>query len=165
MYKPVPGLWLTFSFFSHFTSSSHPNFPPLQSWTHNIQREREFLRKLVKAHIITDLTSGIWGGTTTVLKGTATSIQLRTRAARGPWQESQLRDTQCSWKVYLTCSVCLHQSCLGSSSSWSETAGPMLGTAGGACLWDETSSLERTKIGQWNKANCAKWELEPCQWQ
>nr|XP_023410392.1 CMP-N-acetylneuraminate-beta-1,4-galactoside alpha-2,3-sialyltransferase isoform X3 [Loxodonta africana] len=29
------------------------------SWTHNIQREKEFLRKLVKAHVITDLTSGI----------------------------------------------------------------------------------------------------------
>uniref|UniRef100_G3TQC3 ST3 beta-galactoside alpha-2,3-sialyltransferase 3 n=1 Tax=Loxodonta africana TaxID=9785 RepID=G3TQC3_LOXAF len=31
----------------------------LESWTHNIQREKEFLRKLVKAHVITDLTSGI----------------------------------------------------------------------------------------------------------
>ncbi|XP_059583698.1 CMP-N-acetylneuraminate-beta-1,4-galactoside alpha-2,3-sialyltransferase isoform X7 [Alligator mississippiensis] len=30
-----------------------------ESWTHNIQREKEFLRKLVKAHVITDLTSGI----------------------------------------------------------------------------------------------------------
>lgn len=30
-----------------------------QSWTHNIQREKEFLRKLVKARVITDLTSGI----------------------------------------------------------------------------------------------------------
>ncbi|XP_047915163.1 CMP-N-acetylneuraminate-beta-1,4-galactoside alpha-2,3-sialyltransferase isoform X2 [Anser cygnoides] len=29
------------------------------SWTHNIQREKEFLRKLVKARVITDLTSGI----------------------------------------------------------------------------------------------------------
>uniref|UniRef100_A0A9L0R2J3 ST3 beta-galactoside alpha-2,3-sialyltransferase 3 n=2 Tax=Equus TaxID=9789 RepID=A0A9L0R2J3_HORSE len=29
------------------------------SWTHNIQREKDFLRKLVKAHVITDLTSGI----------------------------------------------------------------------------------------------------------
>lgn len=32
---------------------------PFQSWTHNIQREKEFLRKLVKARVITDLTSGI----------------------------------------------------------------------------------------------------------
>ncbi|XP_028939208.1 CMP-N-acetylneuraminate-beta-1,4-galactoside alpha-2,3-sialyltransferase isoform X3 [Ornithorhynchus anatinus] len=30
-----------------------------ESWTHNIQREKEFLRKLVKAHVIADLTSGI----------------------------------------------------------------------------------------------------------
>ncbi|XP_030428720.1 CMP-N-acetylneuraminate-beta-1,4-galactoside alpha-2,3-sialyltransferase isoform X2 [Gopherus evgoodei] len=30
-----------------------------ESWTHNIQRETEFLRKLVKARVITDLTSGI----------------------------------------------------------------------------------------------------------
>ncbi|EHA99264.1 CMP-N-acetylneuraminate-beta-1,4-galactoside alpha-2,3-sialyltransferase [Heterocephalus glaber] len=30
-----------------------------ESWTHNIQREKEFLRKLVKAHVITDLSSGI----------------------------------------------------------------------------------------------------------
>ncbi|XP_014592813.2 CMP-N-acetylneuraminate-beta-1,4-galactoside alpha-2,3-sialyltransferase isoform X2 [Equus quagga] len=30
-----------------------------ESWTHNIQREKDFLRKLVKAHVITDLTSGI----------------------------------------------------------------------------------------------------------
>ncbi|XP_045862398.1 CMP-N-acetylneuraminate-beta-1,4-galactoside alpha-2,3-sialyltransferase isoform X3 [Meles meles] len=30
-----------------------------KSWTHNIQREKEFLRKLVKARVITDLTSGI----------------------------------------------------------------------------------------------------------
>lgn len=33
-------------------------FPP-QSWTHNISKEKEFLRKLVKANIITDLTYGI----------------------------------------------------------------------------------------------------------
>lgn len=32
----------------------------LQSWTHNISKEKEFLRKLVKANIITDLTKGIW---------------------------------------------------------------------------------------------------------
>lgn len=115
MWKPVPEQWLIF-FFSFFisslpiifSSSSHYYSSPLQSWTHNIQREKEFLRKLVKARIITDLTSGIWGGTATVLKGTAISIQLRTRAARRPWQESQLlRDSQCSWKVSLTCSVCL----------------------------------------------------------
>ncbi|NXO76555.1 SIAT6 sialyltransferase, partial [Sitta europaea] len=30
-----------------------------ESWTHNIQREKEFLRKLVRARVITDLTSGI----------------------------------------------------------------------------------------------------------
>lgn len=30
-----------------------------QSWTHNISKEKEFLRKLVKANIITDLTNGI----------------------------------------------------------------------------------------------------------
>uniref|UniRef100_A0A8D0L2J3 CMP-N-acetylneuraminate-beta-1,4-galactoside alpha-2,3-sialyltransferase n=1 Tax=Sphenodon punctatus TaxID=8508 RepID=A0A8D0L2J3_SPHPU len=30
-----------------------------ESWTHNIQREKEFLRKLVKARVISDLTSGI----------------------------------------------------------------------------------------------------------
>ncbi|XP_062996082.1 CMP-N-acetylneuraminate-beta-1,4-galactoside alpha-2,3-sialyltransferase isoform X1 [Elgaria multicarinata webbii] len=30
-----------------------------ESWTHNIQREKDFLRKLVKARVITDLTSGI----------------------------------------------------------------------------------------------------------
>uniref|UniRef100_A0A4X1W8G9 CMP-N-acetylneuraminate-beta-1,4-galactoside alpha-2,3-sialyltransferase n=2 Tax=Sus scrofa TaxID=9823 RepID=A0A4X1W8G9_PIG len=30
-----------------------------ESWTHNIQREKEFLQKLVKARVITDLTSGI----------------------------------------------------------------------------------------------------------
>uniref|UniRef100_A0A8I5T2M7 CMP-N-acetylneuraminate-beta-1,4-galactoside alpha-2,3-sialyltransferase n=1 Tax=Pongo abelii TaxID=9601 RepID=A0A8I5T2M7_PONAB len=30
-----------------------------ESWTHNIQREKEFLRKLVKARVITDLSSGI----------------------------------------------------------------------------------------------------------
>ncbi|XP_045440682.1 CMP-N-acetylneuraminate-beta-1,4-galactoside alpha-2,3-sialyltransferase isoform X2 [Pipistrellus kuhlii] len=30
-----------------------------ESWTHNIEREKEFLRKLVKARVITDLTSGI----------------------------------------------------------------------------------------------------------
>ncbi|XP_040026921.1 ST3 beta-galactoside alpha-2,3-sialyltransferase 3b isoform X4 [Gasterosteus aculeatus] len=29
------------------------------SWTHNISKEKEFLRKLVKANIITDLTNGI----------------------------------------------------------------------------------------------------------
>ncbi|KAL8178828.1 UNVERIFIED_CONTAM: hypothetical protein K2H54_056857 [Gekko kuhli] len=34
-------------------------FYSLYSWTHNIQREKEFLRKLVKARVITDLTSGI----------------------------------------------------------------------------------------------------------
>lgn len=32
---------------------------PLQSWTHNIAKEKEFLRKLVKANVITDLTNGI----------------------------------------------------------------------------------------------------------
>lgn len=31
----------------------------LQSWTHNISKEKEFLRKLVKANIITDMTNGI----------------------------------------------------------------------------------------------------------
>lgn len=31
-----------------------------QSWTHNISKEKEFLRKLVKANVITDLTNGIW---------------------------------------------------------------------------------------------------------
>lgn len=30
-----------------------------QSWTHNIAKEKEFLRKLVKANVITDLTNGI----------------------------------------------------------------------------------------------------------
>ncbi|XP_030061655.1 CMP-N-acetylneuraminate-beta-1,4-galactoside alpha-2,3-sialyltransferase isoform X5 [Microcaecilia unicolor] len=30
-----------------------------ESWTHNIQREKEFLRKLVKSGVITDLTNGI----------------------------------------------------------------------------------------------------------
>ncbi|XP_069498507.1 CMP-N-acetylneuraminate-beta-1,4-galactoside alpha-2,3-sialyltransferase isoform X1 [Ambystoma mexicanum] len=30
-----------------------------ESWTHNIQREKEFLKKLVKAGVISDLTSGI----------------------------------------------------------------------------------------------------------
>ncbi|KAM4641452.1 CMP-N-acetylneuraminate-beta-1,4-galactoside alpha-2,3-sialyltransferase isoform 4-T4 [Discoglossus pictus] len=30
-----------------------------ESWTHNIQKEKEFLRKLVKARVISDLTSGI----------------------------------------------------------------------------------------------------------
>ncbi|XP_073704902.1 ST3 beta-galactoside alpha-2,3-sialyltransferase 3b isoform X1 [Garra rufa] len=30
-----------------------------ESWTHNIAKEKEFLRKLVKANIITDLTNGI----------------------------------------------------------------------------------------------------------
>ncbi|XP_074858792.1 CMP-N-acetylneuraminate-beta-1,4-galactoside alpha-2,3-sialyltransferase isoform X2 [Carettochelys insculpta] len=30
-----------------------------ESWTHNIQREKEFLRKLVKAGVITDLSNGI----------------------------------------------------------------------------------------------------------
>ncbi|KAG8555046.1 hypothetical protein GDO81_017559 [Engystomops pustulosus] len=30
-----------------------------ESWTHNIQKEKEFLRKLVKARVINDLTSGI----------------------------------------------------------------------------------------------------------
>uniref|UniRef100_UPI0037E9BB85 ST3 beta-galactoside alpha-2,3-sialyltransferase 3b isoform X2 n=1 Tax=Semicossyphus pulcher TaxID=241346 RepID=UPI0037E9BB85 len=30
-----------------------------ESWTHNISKEKEFLRKLVKANIITDLTHGI----------------------------------------------------------------------------------------------------------
>lgn len=30
-----------------------------ESWTHNISKEKEFLRKLVKANIITDLTNGI----------------------------------------------------------------------------------------------------------
>ncbi|XP_050950311.1 ST3 beta-galactoside alpha-2,3-sialyltransferase 3b isoform X3 [Labeo rohita] len=30
-----------------------------ESWTHNISKEKEFLRKLVKANIITDLTKGI----------------------------------------------------------------------------------------------------------
>lgn len=33
---------------------------PPQSWTHNISKEKEFLRKLVKANVITDLTNGIW---------------------------------------------------------------------------------------------------------
>lgn len=30
-----------------------------QSWTHNISKEKEFLRKLVRANVITDLTNGI----------------------------------------------------------------------------------------------------------
>ncbi|XP_035526341.1 CMP-N-acetylneuraminate-beta-1,4-galactoside alpha-2,3-sialyltransferase-like [Morone saxatilis] len=30
-----------------------------ESWTHNISKEKEFLRKLVKANVITDLTNGI----------------------------------------------------------------------------------------------------------
>ncbi|KAM9323431.1 ST3 beta-galactoside alpha-2,3-sialyltransferase 3b isoform 2-T4 [Pholidichthys leucotaenia] len=30
-----------------------------ESWTHNIAKEKEFLRKLVKANVITDLTNGI----------------------------------------------------------------------------------------------------------
>ncbi|XP_024129381.1 ST3 beta-galactoside alpha-2,3-sialyltransferase 3b isoform X2 [Oryzias melastigma] len=30
-----------------------------ESWTHNIPKEKEFLRKLVKANVITDLTNGI----------------------------------------------------------------------------------------------------------
>ncbi|XP_063795427.1 CMP-N-acetylneuraminate-beta-1,4-galactoside alpha-2,3-sialyltransferase isoform X1 [Pseudophryne corroboree] len=30
-----------------------------ESWTHNIQKEKDFLRKLVKARVINDLTSGI----------------------------------------------------------------------------------------------------------
>lgn len=30
-----------------------------ESWTHNISKEKEFLRKLVKANVITDLTKGI----------------------------------------------------------------------------------------------------------
>ncbi|XP_063741491.1 ST3 beta-galactoside alpha-2,3-sialyltransferase 3b isoform X1 [Eleginops maclovinus] len=30
-----------------------------ESWTHNISKEKEFLRKLVKANIITDMTNGI----------------------------------------------------------------------------------------------------------
>uniref|UniRef100_A0A3B5LF90 ST3 beta-galactoside alpha-2,3-sialyltransferase 3b n=1 Tax=Xiphophorus couchianus TaxID=32473 RepID=A0A3B5LF90_9TELE len=30
-----------------------------ESWTHNIAKEKEFLRKLVKANVITDLTKGI----------------------------------------------------------------------------------------------------------
>ncbi|XP_077306826.1 CMP-N-acetylneuraminate-beta-1,4-galactoside alpha-2,3-sialyltransferase isoform X4 [Lithobates pipiens] len=30
-----------------------------ESWTHNIQKEKEFLRKLVKSRVINDLTSGI----------------------------------------------------------------------------------------------------------
>lgn len=34
-------------------------FRPSQSWTHNIAREKEFLRKLVKANVIADLTNGI----------------------------------------------------------------------------------------------------------
>lgn len=34
-----------------------------QSWTHDISKEKEFLRKLVKAHVITDLTKGIWAYT------------------------------------------------------------------------------------------------------
>ena len=33
--------------------------PLLQSWTHNISKEKEFLRKLVRANIISDLTKGI----------------------------------------------------------------------------------------------------------
>ncbi|XP_056600427.1 ST3 beta-galactoside alpha-2,3-sialyltransferase 3b isoform X5 [Triplophysa dalaica] len=30
-----------------------------ESWTHNISKEKEFLRKLVKANVITDLTNGV----------------------------------------------------------------------------------------------------------
>ncbi|XP_038304382.1 CMP-N-acetylneuraminate-beta-1,4-galactoside alpha-2,3-sialyltransferase isoform X9 [Canis lupus familiaris] len=41
------------------TPSSLKLFLLRLSWTHNIQREKEFLRKLVKARVITDLTSGI----------------------------------------------------------------------------------------------------------
>lgn len=41
-------------------SNSLPFLSLLQSWTHNISKEKEFLRKLVKANIITDLTNGIW---------------------------------------------------------------------------------------------------------
>ena len=33
----------------------------LQSWTHNISKEKEFLMKLVKAGVIQDWTSGICG--------------------------------------------------------------------------------------------------------
>lgn len=34
---------------------------PLQSWTHNISKEKEFLMKLVKAGVIQDWTNGICG--------------------------------------------------------------------------------------------------------
>lgn len=37
-----------------FSSLSHT-----QSWTHNISKEKEFLRKLVKGGVIQDLTNGI----------------------------------------------------------------------------------------------------------
>lgn len=43
--------------FPHWSSLC--SAPPLQSWTHNIAKEKEFLRKLVKANVISDLTNGI----------------------------------------------------------------------------------------------------------
>lgn len=51
-----------------YTKSPAPTVPPvlcvstpLQSWTHNISKEKEFLVKLVKAGVIQDWTSGICG--------------------------------------------------------------------------------------------------------
>lgn len=49
------GLHSCFYSFDHFLF-----FWSSQSWTHDISKEKEFLRKLVKANVITDLTNGIW---------------------------------------------------------------------------------------------------------
>ncbi len=86
---------------------------PLQSWTHNIPKEREFLVKLVKAGVIQDLTSGICGagcwcsapnfqapGCCTMLNYTCFSIwrgKLEALRAVFP-EESSSRHTQ--WSVW-----------------------------------------------------------------
>ena len=56
-----------------------------QSWTHNISKEKDFLRKLVKANVITDLTNGIW-----VYNPPPVSLGLSQRTFRsGSWEKDQ----------------------------------------------------------------------------
>ncbi|XP_009330810.1 PREDICTED: CMP-N-acetylneuraminate-beta-1,4-galactoside alpha-2,3-sialyltransferase isoform X3 [Pygoscelis adeliae] len=82
------------------------------SWTHNIQREKEFLRKLVKARVITDLTSGFGVAAATASKGGDKDARCSSRSRH--WQPPRKkptslkthRDAQVLWEDPLTLPVC-----------------------------------------------------------
>ncbi|XP_009330811.1 PREDICTED: CMP-N-acetylneuraminate-beta-1,4-galactoside alpha-2,3-sialyltransferase isoform X4 [Pygoscelis adeliae] len=83
-----------------------------ESWTHNIQREKEFLRKLVKARVITDLTSGFGVAAATASKGGDKDARCSSRSRH--WQPPRKkptslkthRDAQVLWEDPLTLPVC-----------------------------------------------------------